>query len=336
MYLMDYPVIGEPSKYAYANAYLAYLENKLLTQSQFDQLRVANSIREFERMLSDTIYAGYFEDLTDVDIKQVVIEETLNTKREIYEILPDAAIRYMNVFYRKFDYNNLKILIKSRLLGRPQTKEDLLKIGVEDPGELFELFTNENFEDLPFNLDVEELLERVRKSWELRTVDAEVDRAYYRELLETMNSLNDNLILDYFKQVIDLKNILTFIRCVNTGLRPSGYLLEGGDIPLDVFSKYEEEGTDVLITSTDFVNYRSLIAGGLRTLDKVGSYSALETDIRNYMVSILAEFRDHFFTIRPFIRYQYAKQHEINLIKKMFIHLKNKIEFGAVRDRVYV
>ncbi len=334
MYLTDFPVVGEPSKYAFANACLAIMENRLLTQSQIDQLRVADSMREFERMLSDTVYIGYLED--KLPIGEIVERELIRTRQELYEILPSEVIPYFDVFYRKFDYNNLKILLKARLLGRPHTERDLSRAGTIDPAELYEYFVDEKFDELPFPIDVEALDSEVRRKWELRIVDAEVDKAYYKEYLNKLKSLGDPIITDAIKQEIDLKNILIFVRCIKAGISPDRYFLEGGYISPETFMDNEGEGIDVIMTKSDFVEYRSIIAKGLSSLEKTGSYSDLETAIRNYLVWLLAEVRDHFFTIRPFIRFLIAKFHEINVLKKLYIHVKEGLEFGLERDRVYV
>jgi len=333
MYELDFPVLGEPSKYAYANAVLAIMEKKLLNQSQLDQLRVAGSMKEFTRMLSETGYVSYLEE--GKEISDILEIEMIRTRDELYEILPDEIHWFFEVFYRKYDYNNLKMLLKSNFLERSFPLDELSRVGTILPVELQELVEGEKFDELPFEVDFDYIENSMSRSRELRLIDAVLDKAYYNELLGAAGKLGDSFFLDFIKQQIDLKNIVIFIRCKRTGLVLERFLLDGGYIDLDVFERYSGENMDILTSSSDFYMYRSIIEKGLISLKKSSSYGELETAIRNYFISLLTEVRHYFFTVKPFIGYLLAKEHELNLLKKFYIYISNLLEFESERDLSY-
>lgn len=335
MYVLDFPVMGEPSKFAFAHAVLAKMENRLLSQSQLDQLRVADSMMEFNRMLSETEYGSYLE--TGESIEDIVEKELIKTREELYEVLPDEVHPFFDIFYRKYDYNNLKMLLKAHFLDRQHPMDDLSRAGSIPVENLLACIEDDDSEEgmhCPF--DFKDIEEAMKKSKELRTIDAILDRAYYTELYETAVKLKDRFFIDFVKQQIDLKNIIIFIRCKKTEVPLYDYLLEGGYIEEDVFEKYAAENLDTLTSTPEFYYYRDLLRNGLSALAKTNSYAELETAIRNHMIFVLAQGRDVFFTVKPFIGYLLAKEHELNLLKKFYIYISNHLEFGSERDKSYV
>jgi vacuolar-type H+-ATPase subunit C/Vma6 len=334
MHIVDLPVLDNPSDFAYAASSLAILEKDLLSQSQFDQLRAADGFKDFLRLLQDTGYASYVED--SQDIKAMVEEEAMKTRQELFNILPPEILPFFDIFFRKYDYNNLKILLKSRYMNVPAPTGELTRLGVIPVEELVNLFEEGSLEDLPFSVDFDELDSMMRRGKDLQIIDSLLDRAYYRELLASAQELGDSFFLDFVRQQADLKNIIIFIRCRKTRVSLPGFLLDGGYIDPDVFEKFSGEGTEALATSPVFADYRQVISQGIAVLEKTGSYSDLETLVRNYLILLLRESRHYIFTIRPFIGYLLGKEHEQALLKKYYVYVKNHLEFGGERDIAYV
>ncbi|MCD4782676.1 MAG: V-type ATPase subunit [Candidatus Eremiobacteraeota bacterium] len=331
----DYPVITATTKYAFAGARLALLEKELITQTEYEQLKVCETVSDMAKLLSDTVYQGKFE--TGMDIGTLVEEETLRFKKDLYEIMPEDDYGTLDAFFRKYDHNNLKICLKTYLIGNQINPDELSKVGSITPEDLASYFEGERMVWLPFNVDFKRIQDIYKKEKEMRLIDAIVDRAYYSELLNTIKKLGDDFFVDYIYQMLDLKNILIFIRCKTTGLALDRFLLKSGYISRDAFDKFiDEPNIDVAFSSPYFITYRDVYQKGLETLEKTNSYAELETAVRNHLISILKEVQDSFFSIRPFLGYLLGKEHEISLIKKAYIHIHNRIEFGKERDLLYV
>lgn len=330
----NYPLMDNAEKYAFACARLALLEKTLLTQGQVNQLKMASSLQDLAKMLSDTGYAGLLE--SHEDISHIIDGEILKFKKELYEIVPADDYWVLDIFFRRYDYNNLKICLKTYLTGRDIPVSELSKTGCLPPEELTEFFQETRLEWIPFPIDFFAIKESYEKDGEIRIVDVIADKAYYDELLSAMKKLNDDFFLDYANKLIDLKNIIIFTRCKLNKLSVKDFLLEGGYMEKDAFLKLAEEpNIDVAFTSPDFRIYKDVFQRGLEVLEKTGAYTVLETDIRNYLMSMLTEVQDCIFSLKPFIGYLLAKEHEINLLKKIYIHIHNHIDFGKEPDLVY-
>ena len=334
MYQKTHPVLTPTTKYAYAGSRLALMERDLVEQSQFDQIKLASNVQELAKMLADTSYAGKFEG--EIDITRFIEEELIKLKSEIYEIIPDEDKWFYDLQFKKYDYNNLKICIKASLMDKEIKHEDLSKVGEIPPEELVAYFREERMKWLPFPIDYFFIAELYKKEKEMRLVDAYIDRIYYSELFRASVKLKDDFYYDYLQQQIDLKNLLIFIRCKTTGLPMEKFILPGGYLSSESFEKFSEEPhIEVAFASSEFQNYRDVYQKGLETLEKTGSYMELESSFQNYLISLLTEAQDDFFSIRPFIAYLLAKEHEINLMKKVYIHIHNGIDFGKERDQLY-
>ena len=213
-------------------------------------------------------YGQYLE--TGLDINQIVEAEIKSTREELYEILPEKIHVFFDVFYRKYDYNNLKMLLKSFFLEREPDPAELSPVGTIPPAELTELFAGAKFEEMNLEFNFEQIDDRMKKTRELRLIDAMIDREYYRELLATARKLGDKFFLDLTRQQIDLKNIIILIRCKKTDLPLETFLLEGGYIDGDVFQTLFGENLDTLVSSPDLYLYRKVISEGLSTMEKTG------------------------------------------------------------------
>ncbi|MCE1247034.1 MAG: V-type ATPase subunit [Firmicutes bacterium] len=334
MWQKEYPVLSQDSDFVHGNSQLALLEKELISQSAFEQYQSASDLQDLAKLLSDTVYAGKIESCKTID--KLIEDETIRFRDELYSLVPEKKHNILDAFFRKYDYNNLKICLKTILAGRELNSSDLSTAGTMTAVEIIGCFDEERKDPIPFDVDIEEIKNLYKKEREMRSVDALCDKAYYKELVETIGDTGDEFLTDYIRQMIDLKNILIFIRCKNTGLPQSKFLLSGGYISTAVYDIYESEaGYEAVLTISDFQPYREVIAKGIEALRKTDSYAELETSVRNYFLVLISDLQDSFFSMKPFIGYMLAKEHELGLIKKLYIHIKNRIPFGKEKDRLY-
>jgi vacuolar-type H+-ATPase subunit C/Vma6 len=329
------PIFGNPGKYGFAGPVLTIFEKEMISQGQVEQLKTAANIKELMRMLSDTVYAHYFE--KDIGIDDLVETEIVKIRESLYELIPEKDHWFFDAYYKRYDYNNLKMALKSYFMEKPVPVSELSGAGNIPPEELTGYINDEKFEDIPLEFDFEMLEKEFKDTRELRVIDTVLDKSYYNEYVNAAEKLGDGYFIDYLKEEIDLKNILIFIRANKANLPMEHYLLDGGSIEKTDFTKYAGESSiDALMSDPTFSDYRGIIRDGLGTIDKSGSFAEVETAIRNHLVSLLKEGRDVAFTVKPFIGMLIAKEHEVQLLKKIFIHVSNNIEFGTERDLAYV
>jgi V/A-type H+/Na+-transporting ATPase subunit C len=335
MRVVENPIFGKPGKYGFAGPVLSIFEKEMISQGQVEQLKTAANIKELMRMLSDTVYAPYFE--KDLGIDELVETEIIKIRESLYELIPEKDHWFFDTYYRRYDYNNLKMALKSYFMGKPVPVSELSEAGNLSPEELAGYINDEKFDDIPLEFDFESLEKEFKSSGELRVIDTVLDKAYYSEYKNAADKLGDEYFLDYLKEEIDLKNILIFIRTNKADLPMEHYLLSGGSIEKIDFCKYAgDSSVDALMSDSVFSDYRGIIRDGLGVIEKTGSFAEIETAIRNHLISLLKEGRDVMFTVKPFIGMLIAKEHEVQLLKKIFIHVSNNIEFGIERDLVYV
>jgi vacuolar-type H+-ATPase subunit C/Vma6 len=237
----------------------------MLSQQQVEQMKSAVNIKDLMRVLSDTVYAPYFD--KEMGIDDLVENEIIKTREELYELIPETDQWFFDTYYRRYDYNNLKMVLKSYFMDRPIAVSDLSKAGNIPPEELVEYVHGNNFEDIPLEFDFPSLEAEYRNARELRLIDTILDKAYYEEYVKAARKLGDKNFIEYLTEEIDLKNILIFIRTNKANLPMEHYLLEGGSIEKVDFTKYTgENSVDAIMTDPVFFDYRGIVRDGLSSI----------------------------------------------------------------------
>ena len=106
--------------YLAISARIKAMENGLLTRERMEQVLDARTDEEAVKLLQESGYS----DLHATDPE--ALDKVLSATREaILEDLADSAPdpRYIDVFKLKYDYHNVKALLKSRFAG---VKEELI------------------------------------------------------------------------------------------------------------------------------------------------------------------------------------------------------------------
>ena len=70
-------VIADPQRYGFAVGRVRVLETRLLKKSHFERLLDASSLFEQKRILSETIYGGYLENVNTADDIEIALDRSI-------------------------------------------------------------------------------------------------------------------------------------------------------------------------------------------------------------------------------------------------------------------
>ena len=200
----------QPS-YAYACARLSAL-NKRLIEPQTIQRMLDGTASDAMRALSDVRY-GSLSDATEADVERMIEREMTDAMQEVRELSPNPAIT--DLYLLRADVQNLKVLIKARLLNQSET--------VFTPGGLYDRETltayvkDKQYGALPEILRdaLNELEKRLEIRVEPQKISVALDRAYLAHALK--QSEKHPVFSQYFRAMADFDNVLTFLRLRATG-----------------------------------------------------------------------------------------------------------------------
>ena len=226
----------QPS-YAYACARLSAL-NKRLLEPQTVQRMAEGSLADAMRALSDVRY-GNLPDATEADAERMIERELTDAMLEVQEISPNAAIT--DLFLLRADVQNLKVLIKARLLN--QTEPVFTPGGLFDKETLSEMVQTRQYQALPpiFTEALNKLEKQLEIRVEPRNISIALDRAYLAHALKETEK--QPVFSQYFKAMADFDNVLTFLRLRAMGASietlDDVILPEGGIGYRDLYGAYE-------------------------------------------------------------------------------------------------
>ncbi len=320
----------QPS-YAYACARLSAL-NKRLIEPQTIQRMLDGSVSDAMRTLSDIRY-GSLSDATEADVERMIEREMTEAMQEVRELSPNPAIT--DLFLLRADVQNLKVLIKARLLN--QTDVAFTPGGLYDRETLTAYVKDKQYDALPPILRdaLNKLEKRLEMRVEPRMISIALDRAYLAHALK--QSEKHPVFSHYFRSMADFDNVQTFLRLRAMGASietlDEVILPEGGVKYSDLYSAYELSFDSLNKVLGGSVCQEALLSG-LNAMLRSGSISEIEKARDNYLVSLLSAHKYESETIYPIIGYYLAKEREGRAVRLIITGKRNGISDSVIRERL--
>lgn len=132
--------------YAYASGLLRARELKLLDKNRIDRMLEATKAEDAYRVLAEAEYGMDIDSIKSVfDFESLLAEEMKKTYDLLLEIGPDEEV--INVFQKRYDYFNMKVLLKAELSNQ-DAPPILLDTGFYDTDELVRMIRDRDYEQL--------------------------------------------------------------------------------------------------------------------------------------------------------------------------------------------
>jgi len=255
--------------YLSLSAILRAREARMLTEERAMRMLEAPGFSEAAKMLSD---CGY-DDFSELSANE--IDGALNEKRgalfnELAGACPDSEI--VDVFRTKYDYHNIKVLIKSRSLNIDADRL-YIKSGRITPEKLVEAFDEEKYSELPEVMAdaIKESAAVLARTSNPQLSDFILDNAMFSEMKALASE--SPFISNYVKVLIDAANLKACVRALRMG-KDSDFLksalIQGGNVDSDRLSAATSgEGFEPLFKSTVLEQAASkaaeTVSGGAQT-----------------------------------------------------------------------
>lgn len=242
--------------YAYAYARSKAIESNLLTIEKYENLISSQDIQQIINQLLETNYREFISFFSTRYSGTDLIEVSLNSalvriSRVALNITPRIGLDALRAYISKWDINNIKIILSSKIIGKPVKETETFLISERDmPAGLFagmlmpedyRLMVEENdIESIikyllkfPYGKVLVEGLEAYRKNGDIGEMLIQLELFYFKNLKEKVKIFlgNELPFLHLIASQIDSKNIMTLIRGIELGIPPMdlrNYLIEGG------------------------------------------------------------------------------------------------------------
>lgn len=220
--------------YLVISARVKAMETGLLSRERMEQILEAKSDEEAAKILQE---CGYPElDAADPEAMDAALsaarEETLS---DVMDGAPEP--RYIELFKLKYDYHNVKALLKAEAMGTSADRM-LMDMGRVPAAVLKEAVRTGELDELPPMLasavaEAREILDTTRDP---QLSDIALDRWTYADMAALAEDTNSDFLRGYVAVQIDAANLRALVRTVRMGKSPEflrGVLIEGGEIPTD-------------------------------------------------------------------------------------------------------
>ena len=253
--------------YLAISARIRGMENTLLTRERMEQILDARSDDEVTKILQE---CGYPE----LDpLHPEAMDAVLSAARE--EVLMDLTAgtpdtRYIDIFKLKYDYHNVKSILKAQVMGVSPDRM-LMDMGRVPAQALKEAVQSGDLNELPEQLAaaVEEAREVLDTTRDPQLSDIVLDRWCYRDMAAVAEATGSAFLMGYVKVQMDAANLRALVRTLRMGKNETflaGVLVEGGEIAPDGLLKVSADRGSGLLELYAASNFEAAAAAGVEAL----------------------------------------------------------------------
>ena len=312
------------------------LEKRLLTRNRLERMIEAQTPEEVLKLLGETEYS---QDMADIhgsqDYEIILKRETERVFSIVRNMIKNTGI--VDVLSLKYDYHNLKVLLKSKITGKDFSSL-LMKAGTIDASKFKVKFETQS-NDLP--QEIMEAIDEVQKDFEEnhnpQRIDIIVDKHYFRNLSRLAKEIDVKVITDYVEGLIDFQNMITLFR-VQKQKRDARFLetviFEGGTISKNKIVASINDNTDTILNKFKKEKLGTYLVKGLEAFSETKRLSELEKISDNYLMELNKESKYVVFGPEPLFTYLVAKEREINAVRMIMVSKINNISSDKIRERL--
>ena len=218
--------------YLFISTYLHSRERDLLTGARMERMIDAPTAADAAKVLTEIGY-GEFDAASPRELGSVLAQEQEKLFEDLYRFVPDKAV--VDVFKVKYDYHNLKALIKARATGTDASDRLLLDAGRVSAEDMRRAVWEGDYSLLPPTLRAAavEAVETLSATGDPQLADFQLDRAYYGEMLSAAEEMKNVAVQEEEGAHVALGTIVGEIKEVSRSYKEARMALDVGKIFFD-------------------------------------------------------------------------------------------------------
>lgn len=310
------------------------LEKRLLTKNRLERMIESETCEEVLKLLSETEYS---QDMMDIqnsrDYEKILKRETERVFSLVRNMSKNKEV--VDILSLKYDYHNLKVLIKSKVFEKDNTNL-LMNAGTVD---ITKFKTKSEVQSLDLPEGILEAIAEIKKEENLspQKIDIIVEKYYFKNLVNLSKRIDVKVITDYVKGLIDFQNIITLFR-VQKQNRNAKFLdsviFDGGIISKDKIVASLNDSSETILNKFKKEKLGPYLVKGVEVFNETKRLSEFEKISDNYLMELTKESKYIVFGPEPLFTYLVAKEREINAIRLIMVSKINNISSEKIRERL--
>lgn len=318
--------------YLFLSTRLRCLENRLLNRQRMERMLEARTDEDAAKVLAECGYEG-LEPLSAESLDRSLAGAREETFSELSELSPNPQI--VDVFRMKYDYHNLKTLIKCTAAGSDPTAL-MMDAGRVPVKTLTDLFARGELAALPEALGTaaQEAGDVLAATGDPQRCDILLDRAYYQELRTLAADSRSSFLQDYVKLMIDAANLKSAVRAMrlHKGLDFLNLVLvDGGNVHVSAIASTALSGGGLEQVFSGSLEEAALL--GNQTA-KGGRQTAFEKACDDALNSFLQQSRMVPFGEAVLVAYMAARENEITAARIILSGRLAGVPAESIRERL--
>lgn len=318
--------------YLFLSTRIHVMERSLLSRERMERMLEAATNEEAAKVL---VECGYPEMSTvDVDsVNNALAYVRDKVFEDLYASVPDP--RMIDVFKVKYDYHNVKTLLKSTAMGVDPARL-MVSTGRYDPAELTDKIRSGSFSGIPdsFARAIREAQEVLGATRDPQLSDFVLDRAYFKELTALAEGTGSAFLLGYVKLMIDAANLRSLVRVRRMGKSEAylkNVLFEGGKVTVSSILRLASDGDLASVYGTTSLA-KAAEAG--QSAVKGGGLTTFERECDNAVMGYVAGAKYVAFGDATVIGYLVAKDSELTAVRIIMTGRLAGLKADTIRERL--
>ncbi|OGF27312.1 hypothetical protein A2331_01030 [Candidatus Falkowbacteria bacterium RIFOXYB2_FULL_34_18] len=325
------------NSYLFPTGAIREVEKKLFDYNDMERMIDAPSADKSFKIFNDLSYADELLDVDNPEQYEEVLAHDLGQVRDfVSSIAPDK--RVLDLMLAPYDFNNLKIIFKTKYAGKDIKIEDLSSLGMIGKEKFYNVILNKGASsDIPpeYGDIIKDACEIFEKNNTPQIIDAYFDKKYFEFILNKAIKMKDRDLIDFIKIKIDIANIKLVLRSKLLD-RPVDDVrkdtIVGGN-ENNLLRAYKKGLHEMVNDISDlFINLQ--IKNSLNIFLESGDFWRFEKGMDNHIVALLQE--SHIKKEGPFVLVAYflAKVNAIHNIQIIMAGKINNIKGEEIKERV--
>ena len=318
--------------YLCLSAQIRSMERELLDRVRMERMLDAPTTAEAARILTEVGYEA-FNPASERELNHALLQRRLDLFERLYRYAPEPQI--IDVFKLKYDYHNLKAVIKSRGGDVSHLLVDAGRVKAEELPRRYRETGGWDFLPPAMAQAAKEGQRVLAETGDPQRSDALIDRAYFAEMLKLAQDTECAYLLDYVRATIDAANLRSVIRTLRMGRTPAflkEFLFPGGTVSVDACLKAAVNGEVERTYRTTAL--RAAAQAGKEAVEEGGSLTAFEKLCDDAVMAQAARARRIPFGVEVVIGFVAAREAELSNVRIIMTGRAAGISADTIRERL--
>jgi vacuolar-type H+-ATPase subunit C/Vma6 len=337
--LLDYD-IRDDSFYLFTCAQLKAKEAEFIDKSKIERLLGAGRLDEFVRVIRDTVYSGYANEVeSSASFEPVILGEYKNIAGFLSERLKSSHRPAGELLFFEEELHNIKTIVKSIILGI--NLEELYMPVYSSYEELHSAAAGGDYReisDLASSI-LRFAVEAMDRQKNNRLLEFEIEKFYMREIFDSVKKMQSRLLIDYLRHVIDILNIKNIYRSryLKEELDPALFLHDNGFVPVELIMYLKSEQTaDLFLKEIKKSDYADIVAKGADTLNLQNSFYAFDSEEALFYTGLFEPLKYTVANVEKVFQFFLRKKIELKNLSIIFAGVLYGIGAEKIKDRIWV